>query len=182
VAARVHITTDRLILRDWSEDDAEPFAALNADPRVMEFFPAALSRAESDAFMARIRAGIAERGYGLYATVERQSGKFIGYVGLTPVSFDAPFTPSTEIGWRLARTSWGSGYATEAARAIVAHAFGTLGLASLVSFTAEWNMPSRRVMEKIGMSRDPDGDFLHPALPPDHKLARHVLYRIEGSP
>jgi RimJ/RimL family protein N-acetyltransferase len=182
VAARVHITTERLILRDWSEDDAEPFAALNADPRVMEFFPAALSRAESDAFMARIRAGIAERGYGLYATVEKQSGKFIGYVGLTPVSFDAPFAPATEIGWRLARTSWGSGYATEAARAIVAHAFGKLGLASLVSFTAEWNMPSRRVMEKIGMSRDPDGDFLHPALPPDHKLARHVLYRIEGSP
>jgi RimJ/RimL family protein N-acetyltransferase len=181
VADNAHIVTDRLILRDWTDADAEPFAALNADPRVMEFFPKALSRAESDAFLARIRAGIAERGYGLYATEEKRSGRFVGYVGLAPVSFDAPFTPATEIGWRLARTAWGSGYATEAARAVIARAFGTLGLASLVSFTAEWNRPSRRVMEKIGMTRDPDGDFLHPALPPDHKLARHVLYRIARS-
>ena len=105
---KVHITTDRLILRDWTDTDAEPFAALNADPRLMEFFPAALSRAESDAFLARIRAGIAERGYGLYATEEKRSGKFIGYVGLAPVSFDAPFTPATEIGWRLSRTAWGT--------------------------------------------------------------------------
>ena len=127
MADNVHIDTDRLILRDWTDADAEPFAALNADPRVMEFFPKALSRAESDAFLARIRAGIAERGYGLYATEEKWSGKFIGYVGLAPVPFDAPFTPAIEIGWRLARTAWGSGYATEAARAVMAHAFGTLG-------------------------------------------------------
>jgi RimJ/RimL family protein N-acetyltransferase len=178
MAPRVHIVTSRLKLREWTDADGEPYAALNADPRVMEFFPAALTRTESGAQMAAIRAFIAERGYGLYAAEETASGRFIGFIGLSRPSFEAHFTPAVEIGWRLARETWGQGYATEGARAVVAHAFGPLGLDALVSFTAEWNRPSRRVMEKIGMTRDPAEDFLHPRVPPDHKLSRHVLYRL----
>ncbi len=175
---RIHIETARLRLRDWTDADAEPFAALNADRRVMEFFPAALTRAESDAQMAAIRAFLAERGYGLYAAEETASGRFIGFIGLSHPSFEAHFTPAVEIGWRLAREVWGQGYATEGARAVAGHAFGPLGLDALVSFTAEWNRPSRRVMEKIGMTHDPAEDFFHPRLPADHKLSRHVLYRL----
>ena len=175
---RVHIVTSRLKLREWTDADAEPFAALNADPRVMEFFPSALTRAESDAQMAAIRGFITDHGYGLYAAEEKATGRFIGFIGLWPPSFEAHFTPAVEIGWRLARGSWGQGYATEGARAVVDHAFGPLGLDGLVSFTAEWNRPSRRVMEKIGMTHDPAEDFVHPKLPEGHKLSRHVLYRL----
>lgn len=175
---RVHLETERLTLRDWTDADGGPFAALNADLRVMEFFPRALSRAESDAFMATIRWRIGRDGYGLYAVEEKASGQFIGYVGLAPVELAVPFAPATEIGWRLAREAWGQGYASEAAAAVRDHAFGPLGLEALVSFTAEWNRPSRRVMERIGMIHDPSGDFIHPRLPAGHKLAAHVLYRL----
>lgn len=179
MAPRVHIATARLKLREWTAADAEPFAALNGDPRVMEFFPAALTRAQSDAQMEAIQAFIADHGYGLYAAEEKASGRFIGFVGLWPPSFEAHFTPAIEIGWRLARDAWGQGYASEAARAVVDHAFQLLDLDALVSFTAEWNRPSRRVMEKLGMTHDPADDFRHPKLPPDHKLSRHVLYRLK---
>jgi RimJ/RimL family protein N-acetyltransferase len=179
MAAQIHVETPRLLLREWTDADAEPSAAINADPRVMEFFPKALTRAESDAAMTATRARLATDGYGKYAVEEKVSGQFIGYVGLAPVDFDAPFTPAIEVGWRLARQAWGNGYATEGASAVVDHAFGQLGLQALVSFTTEWNRRSRRVMEKIGMSRDPREDFIHPKLPLGHKLAPHVLYRID---
>jgi RimJ/RimL family protein N-acetyltransferase len=174
----VHIETERLVLRDWIDADAEPFAALNADPRVMEFFPKALSREESDALMDWIRAGMARDGFSQFAAEEKSPGAFIGFIGLAPIHFEARFTPAIEVGWRLARSAWGNGYATEGARAVLAHAFGPLGLTDLVSITAEWNQPSRRVMEKIGMSRDPAEDFDHPELPVGQKLRRHVLYRL----
>ena len=144
----------------------------------MEFFSRPLDRAESDAFLKRNQADIEANGYGLYAVEVKDGGAFIGYVGLARPSFAAHFTPAIEIGWRLAREAWGEGYATEAARAVAAHAFGPLGLDALVSFTAEWNRPSRRVMEKLGMTRDAAEDFLHPKLPAGHKLSRHVLYRL----
>lgn len=179
MAPRAHIETERLLLRDWTDADAEPFARLNADPRVMEFFPKALGRAESDKLMAGIRENLARKGFGLYAVETKDGGAFIGFTGLAVPGFDAPFMPAIEIGWRLARESWGSGYATEAAGAVIDHAFGRLGLDALVSFTTEWNRRSRRVMEKIGMTRDPADDFVHPKLPPGHKLAPHVLYRID---
>jgi RimJ/RimL family protein N-acetyltransferase len=176
---KVHIETPRLRLRDWTDADALPFAALNGDPRVMEFFRGVLARQESDGLMAWIRAGLARDGYGMYAAEEKATGAFIGFIGVTPIDFEAHFTPAIEIGWRLNRESWGNGYATEGARAVVAHAFNKLHLAELVAITAEWNARSRRVMEKIGMRYDPAGDFLHPRIAPDHKLARHVLYRID---
>lgn len=179
MAAPVLVETARLRLRNWRDDDLAAFAAINADPRVMEFFPRALDRAESDALAARERARIDGRGYGLYAAEEKESGDFIGFIGLADVPFAAAFAPAVEIGWRLSRRSWGSGFASEGAEAVVDDAFTRLGLDALVSFTAEWNVRSRRVMEKIGMVRDAGGDFLHPSLPPGHKLAPHVLYRID---
>ena len=178
-AARVHIETERLLLRDWTDDDAVPFAAINADPRVMEFFPGLLSRAESDALMDWIRGGMARDRYSQYAVEEKSSKAFIGFIGIAPIHFEAHFTPAIEVGWRLARSAWGNGYATEGARAALAQAFGPLGLTDLVSITTEWNRPSRRVMEKIGMTRDPADDFDHPLIGLGHKLRRHVLYRID---
>jgi RimJ/RimL family protein N-acetyltransferase len=178
MTGRVHIETERLRLREWTEADAEPFARLNADPRVMEFFPALLTREASDALIDRIRQGFAANGYGLYAAETKADGAFIGFIGPAPVNFSAAFTPATEIGWRLKREAWGQGLANEGAAAVRDHAFTQLGLPELVSFTAEWNQPSRRVMERIGMTRVPGGDFLHPRISPEHKLAKHVLYRM----
>ncbi|MEU8171437.1 GNAT family N-acetyltransferase [Microbispora hainanensis] len=170
------IRTERLVLRRWREDDKEPFAALNADPVVMEHFPATLSREESDALAERIEAGFDEHGFGLWAV--EADGEFIGFTGLSVPRFTAPFTPCVEIGWRLARSAWGRGYATEAARASLEDGFGRAGLTEVVSFTAVPNVRSQAVMRRLGMTRDPAEDFDHPALPAGHPLRRHVLYRI----
>jgi RimJ/RimL family protein N-acetyltransferase len=172
------IETERLRLRAWGPADRAPFAALNADPVVMEMLPSVLTRAESDAFADRVEAGLVERGWGLWAVEVRDGPPFVGYVGLDPATFEAPFTPCVEIGWRLAHEAWGQGYAAEAARAALDVAFGTIGLDEVVSFTAVQNVRSRRVMEKIGMTHDPDEDFDHPRLPEGHRLRRHVLYRV----
>ena len=179
MAATVHIETERLRLRDWTDADADPFAAMNADPAVMEFFPAIPSRAESDALMERIRAHMREKGHDMYAAEEKNSGRFIGFIGLAPIDFEAHFTPAIEIGWRLAQTAWGKGLATEGANAVLAHTFGQVGLNDLVSITTVKNQRSRRVMEKIGMTHSPSDDFLNPKLPPEHPQAPHVLYRID---
>ena len=176
--AIVELRTERLILRRWREADRERFARMNRDPAVMEFFPAILSPAESDAMADRIEAHFAEYGFGLWAAELSSAGEFIGYIGLAVPQFEAAFTPCVEIGWRLAVQHWGKGLATEGARAVVGHAFGDLGLREVVSFTAEANFRSRRVMEKLGMTCDPDEDFDHPLLPEGHRLRRHVLYRI----
>ena len=172
------LQTERLILRDWRDEDLEPFAALNADPAVMEWFPAVLSRAESDAAAERIRAELAERGFGLGAVEAPGVAPFLGFAGLSVPRFEAHFAPCVEIGWRLARAHWGRGYAAEAARAALAFGLERLALPEIVSFTAVGNAKSRRVMEKLGMTHDAAGDFDHPSLPPSHRLRRHVLYRI----
>ena len=163
---------------------------MNADPAVMEHFPAVLDRAASDALIDRIEAGFERNGFGLWAVERLDSGRFIGFVGLAVPSFTAHFTsphgsepgPAVEIGWRLAADAWGNGYASEAASAVLAYGFGTVGLSEIVSFTARSNVRSQRVMERIGMVRDEAGDFRHPALPDDHPLAPHVLYRARRSP
>lgn len=177
-AGALEIVTPRLRLRGWRDEDLVPFAELNGDPIVMEHFPAPLTRAESDAFAARVGTLLAERGWGLWAVEVTQLGAFAGFVGLAPVHFDAPFVPAVEIGWRLARAHWNQGFASEAARAVVAVAFDTIGLDALVSFTATTNLPSQRVMQRIGMRHDAAGDFDHPRLPEGHHLRRHVLYRL----
>jgi ribosomal-protein-alanine N-acetyltransferase len=174
------VQTERLRLRRWRDEDRTPFAALNADPEVMEFFPAKLSRAESDAFIDKVEAMFDARGYGLWA-VDDTDG-FIGYVGLWPAEFPAHFTPAVEIGWRLARSAWGKGYATEAARRALEFGFDELGLSAIVSFTAVLNVRSQRVMQRIGMVRDTAGDFDHPNVPAGHRLRPHVLYRLGREP
>jgi RimJ/RimL family protein N-acetyltransferase len=170
--------TDRLLLRQWRAEDREPFAAMNADPVVMRYFPAPLDRAASDAFADRNQAGIAERGWGLWAVELRSTGEFAGFVGLQPVPAILPCAPAVEIGWRLGAAHHGFGYATEAALLVRDDAFKVLGLAELVSFTTEANRPSRRVMEKLGMTRDPADDFDHPGVDPSWPGRRHVLYRL----
>lgn len=172
------IETGRLLLRNWQKCDREPFARMNSDPRVMEFMPGCLSSAESDLLADRIERHFREHGFGLYAVELRQERQFIGFAGLAIPAFEAHFTPCVEIGWRLSADSWGGGLATEGAKAIVRHAFDVLGLDSIVSFTVPANTRSIRVMEKIGMTRDPSEDFDHPNLPEGHPLRRHVLYRL----
>jgi RimJ/RimL family protein N-acetyltransferase len=169
------LRTERLLLRGWRESDLTPFAALNADPEVMRYFPAPMSRAESDALAARASASLRERGWGLWA-VDRDGG-FLGFTGLAVPRFEAHFAPAVEIGWRFARSAWGSGYATEAATAVLQFAFDELGLAEVVSFTAAENRRSRAVMERIGMLHDAGGDFDHPGIAAGSPLRRHVLYR-----
>ncbi|MBA8796034.1 ribosomal-protein-alanine N-acetyltransferase [Friedmanniella endophytica] len=170
--------TERLRLRRWRPEDREPFAALNADPVVMEHFPAVLTREQSDATVNRIEAAIAGQGWGLWATEVRETKEFIGFVGLARPSFEAHFTPAIEIGWRLARPFWGHGFATEAARAALDVGFDRLGLDEIVSFTAASNLRSQAVMRRIGMTHDPADDFDHPRLPEGHPIRPHVLYRI----
>jgi RimJ/RimL family protein N-acetyltransferase len=172
------LKTERLTLRPWADSDLAPFAALNADARVMEFFPKTLDRAESDALAERIRGHFARHGFGLWAVGAPGVADFVGFVGLAVPGFAAPFMPCVEIGWRLAVPYWGRGYATEAARAALGFGFGSLGLAEIVSFTVRDNWPSRRVMERLGMRHDPADDFDHPSLPQGHRLRRHVLYRL----
>jgi RimJ/RimL family protein N-acetyltransferase len=172
------MSTPRLLLRPWRDDDLDPFAALNADPRVMEYFPATLDRAGSDANAARIRSYFEQHGYGLWAVEELGGAPFIGYVGLNTPRFEAPFMPAIEIGWRLAFAHWGKGYASEAAKAALEFGFSTLNLERIVSFTTTANQRSRRVMEVIGMNRSVEDDFDHPLVPAGHPLVRHVFYHI----
>lgn len=175
------IETDRLILRRWCDADRTPFAAMNADPLVMEYFKAPLSRAESDGFIDRIENLFVQNGYGFWAVAEKDSGRLVGLTGLAPVMFAASFVPAVEIGWRMASDVWGRGYAPEAARAALDAGFHKLGLPEIVAFTTTENQKSRRVMEKLGMVYDPAADFAHPNLPEDHPLRPHVLYRAKKS-
>lgn len=170
--------TERLLMRRWRDSDREPFAELNADAVVMAHLPAALDRAASDALVDRIEAGFEEHGFGLWAVERLDTGAFIGFVGLSVPRFDALFTPAVEVGWRLARSAWGQGFATEAAGRAVAAGFEQFGLDEIVSFTTRTNLVSQAVMRRLGMTTDPAEDFDHPALPAGHRLRRHVLYRL----
>ena len=170
------LRTERLLLRRWRLSDRAAFAALNSDPRVMEFFPAVLSREESDATCDRIETRFAELGFGLWAA-QTQTADFIGVIGLSVPHYETHFTPCIEIGWRLAFDWWGQGLATEGAHAVMAFARDSLGAAEVVAMTATINARSRRVMEKLHMRHDPADDFAHPLVPACHRVCPHVLYR-----
>lgn len=174
------LETERLRLRTWKQADREPFARLNADPRVREFFPRVLSKSESDAEADRVEEHFRRNEFTFFAAELRESGEFIGFTGLAAPSFEAHFTPCMEIGWRLAHNYWGCGLATEAACAVLRHGFEALRLNEIVAFTVPANVRSRRVMEKLGMIYSPEDDFDHPGLPEGHPLRRHVLYRIKS--
>jgi RimJ/RimL family protein N-acetyltransferase len=172
----VEMVTQRMWLRRWRAEDLEPFAALNADPEVMEHFPSTFSREQTAESVAWIAKHNERHGYGVWAVELPGRARFIGYIGLAVPSFEAAFTPCVEIGWRLARPWWGQGLATEGARAALAHGFERLGLSEIVSFTVPGNVRSRRVMEKLGMHYS--ADFEHPRIAAGHPLRRHVLYRL----
>ena len=173
----IEFETERLRLRQWCAADREPFAALNADPKVMEFYPAPLSRAESDAMANRCQALIAERGWGFWAVETKNTHEFIGFVGLHVPASELPFSPCVEVGWRLVTKHWSKGFATEAARGALRIGFERLGLAEIVSFTSAINLRSRAVMVKLGM-REAEETFEHPNVPAGSVLRQHCLYRL----
>ena len=174
----IMLDTSRLLLRPWRDEDAKPFAAMFADPAVMEFLGPPQDRPAIDAIVGRVRAHFDQHGFGWWAAELKETGAFIGFIGLSHIGFEANFTPAVEVGWRLASAHWGNGYATEGARAALEAGFAQLGLSEIVSITVPANVRSRRVMERIGMTHDPADDFDHPALAEDDPLRRHVLYRI----
>ena len=173
----IEVRTERLLLRRWKDEDRAPFAAMNADPAVMRYFPGTLTRKQSDALAHSIEQGWDERGFGLWAVEISGEVPFAGFVGLSVQDFIPVSPPPVEVGWRLGKEHWGKGYATEAGLASLRFGFA-VELDEIVSCTTEQNWPSRRVMERLGMTHDPDDDFDHPRLPEDSPLRRHVLYRI----
>jgi len=172
------LETERLLLRPWKARDSAPFAALNSDPEVMEHFPDVLAPEESDQMMRRIDMHFDEFGFGLWAVEIKWAKRFIGFCGLAVPTFQTDFTPAVEIGWRLARDQWGSGYATEAAGAAMDYGFREAGLDQILSWTIPDNQRSQRVMERIGMTRAPELDFDHPRFLDDERLRRHIVYRM----
>jgi RimJ/RimL family protein N-acetyltransferase len=180
VARDMELRSERLLLRRWRKGDREAFAKLNADPEVTRFLLGPLSPEQSDAYVDRIEAHFDQHHFGLWAVEVPGVTPFAGYVGLSVPSFEAHFMPAVEVGWRLDRAYWGRGYATEAARAATADGFDRVGLKQIVSFTIPINLPSIGVMERIGMTRNPEDDFEHPGVPVGHPFRRHVLYRLSA--
>ncbi|MEM9106104.1 MAG: GNAT family N-acetyltransferase [Pseudomonadota bacterium] len=172
--------TERLYLRTWLATDLDPFAHMCADPVVMRYFPDALTREKTAQLVSRCIEKQEKDGFSMAPVEVKSTGEFLGFVGLNTPTYAAPlpFEPCVEIGWRLKQSCWGKGYASEAAGAWLRFGFETIGLEEIVAFTIPANEPSQKVMARIGMRRDPDGDFLHPSLPQDHPVAPHVLYRL----
>lgn len=174
----VYFETERLRFRDWTREDLPPFRKMNKDPQVMRYFPSTLEDAETDAFFERIQKEFSSSGYGLYAVELKETGEFIGFIGFHEASFPAAFTPCIEIGWRLKASAFGKGYATEGARACIAYGFQELKFPEIYSFTAKINLPSERVMQKIGMIKV--GEFDHPNVQDGSILKEHVLYQMKN--
>ncbi|NRG16825.1 GNAT family N-acetyltransferase [Rhizobiales bacterium] len=175
------LESERLIIRDWNDSDLRPSRNMNADPHVMRYFPSVLSSAESDAFVERCKSKIGRDGFSLFPLELKESGKFKGTAGLSPPDYEKPlpFEPCVEIGWRSPVSSWRKGYGSEAARALLGFGFETLGLDEIVSFTATLNKRSARVMERIGLARYHDSDFMHPMIAEGDSLRPHIPYRMQ---
>ena len=167
-----------IVLRQWRDSDLDLYAAMNADPEVMRYFPSPLSREQSEASLARQRSLIQQRGWGLWAL--EVDGDFAGFTGLAIPGFEAPFMPCVEVGWRLRREYWGQGVAYRGALQALEYGFTILKLSEILSFTAAVNLPSRRLMERLGFVHDAASDFQHPSIPVGHKLRHHVLYRKQA--
>lgn len=171
------LETDRLILREWKDEDLPLFARINADPLIMEYMPRVLPPKDSDKLIKRFVKHIKKYGYGMYAIERKEDGAFMGTVGLNHVDFKSHFTPAVEIAWRLDYEFWGGGYATEAAKHLIKHGFEHLDLDEIVAFTVHDNTRSVHVMERLGMTHDENGDFDYPSLRKGHPLGKFVLYR-----
>lgn len=175
-----HIETERLILREWQASDHAPFARINADPLIMEYFPRLLDETDTEKLIERFQKHFKKYGYGFYAVELKQTHEFIGFVGINHVGNDMPFAPAVEIAWRLDYEYWGQGYATEAALAVLKRAFIDIGLKEVVAYSVFDNTRATHVIEKLGMKRDLKADFSYPKLPDDHPMSRHVLYRLKA--
>lgn len=173
------IETERLFLRTWEEKDIEPFYAMNQDPKVIEYLLGPMSLERAKEFPRIMNAQQKEKKYSLWAVEIKESGEFIGFIGLNYTDWEAHFTPAVEVGWRLDSKYWGNGYAPEGAKACLEYGFNKIGLEEIISFTVPENTNSRRVMEKIGLKREKKDDFIHPRLPKAHRLLQHVLYRLK---
>jgi RimJ/RimL family protein N-acetyltransferase len=174
----VALRTPRLLLREWRDEDREPFAAMCADPKVMRYYPPKPDRTASDGWISGMQTHLVQHGFAYWAVELPGEASLIGAIGMTRVRSPMPFAPAVEIGWRLARVYWGQGYAREAARAVIDDGFGRLGLDEIVAFTVPANRRSWRLMQQLGMTRDPADDFDHPHRPEGDPLRRHVLYRL----
>jgi RimJ/RimL family protein N-acetyltransferase len=174
----VRLETERLILREWTDADRETYASFVGDPDVRRFYPNVMSRSEADGMIDRFIAYLARDGFGLLAVERKSDGALIGDVGIVPVDMSIRGNPPVEIGWLLGKQYWGNGYAPEAAQAWIDYAFNVLGLPEIVAWTAVVNIPSQRVMQKLGMAHHPEDDFLHPKIAEGHPLRPHVLYRL----
>jgi len=175
------LRTKRLILRPWKPDDLEPFSEMNADLKVMAYYASILTREESDALASKIQQDYATRAYGFWAIEIPGIAPFIGYVGLNYWNLEMSFAPCIDIGWRLASSHWGHGYATEGAQEALRYGFEELDLSEIVAMATIGNVRSRRTMERLGMIHNPDENFHHPKLPKDHLLSMRVLYRLRRS-
>lgn len=173
------LETERLILREWKDEDRSIFARMNGDPMIMEHMPRALDEKASNKLVDRFQKHFKEHGYGLYACERKSDGAFMGFVGLETVIIDVPFKPAVEIAWRLDYEYWGHGYATEAAQRVLQHAFEELNLKEIVAFSVHDNARAIHIIEKLGMKRDPKGDFDYPGLAKGHPLGRFSLYRLK---
>jgi len=180
-ASPMELRTRRLLLRQWKDSDYDAWATMNADEQVRKYFPKVLTRAEADGEADRIRANIAQRGWGMWELEVPGVHPFAGFVGLSVPAIDVAWMPAVEVGWRLARDAWGNGYATEGAQAALHFAFDELALDEVVAMSVVPNTPSHRVMDRIGMIRDDSADFDHPRVPQDWALKRHILHRIPRS-
>lgn len=174
----VFVETPRIRLRSWSHDDIEPWARLNADPKVMEFFLRTYDRDESVATAQLMQIDLEHNRYGWFVAEVKGKLPFAGVIALQEIPFQTRFTPAYEVGWRFLPEAWGNGYATESAAAAIDYAFGTLGWHEVVAMTAKINLRSQRVMQRLGMTYDPRDDFEHPKIPEGHRLRPHVLYRM----
>lgn len=173
------IETERLYLRTWEPSDAQPYWIINQDAKVVEFLSGSMTMEEVKQFMDRANQQQETKGFTLWATELKATHELIGFIGLNYPNWDAHFLPALEISWRLGSQYWGNGYATEGAKAALEFGFNTIGLDEIISFTVPMNHRSIRVMEKIGLQRDQQGDFHHTKLPLDHPLSWHVLYRLK---
>ncbi|HAU1201143.1 TPA: GNAT family N-acetyltransferase [Legionella pneumophila] len=180
IFAMKYLTTPRILLRAWDEEDTIPFYRMSQDPRVMKYFPGLWSMDMVKDLIIRMNEQLSQKNFTLWAAEVKDCKQFIGFIGLNAPTWNAHFTPCVEIGWRLATEFWGQGYATEGAKAALEYAFLEMHIPEIVSFTVPDNSRSRSVMDRLGMIRDIAGDFLHPKLASDHRLAKHVLYRIQN--
>ena len=174
------IETERLILRTWKKEDAEAYFQINQDPKVIEFLRGPLTMEQVNDFIPAVNSHGDKRGYTLWAACLKETGELMGFIGLNYTDWESHFTPAVEVGWRLGSQFWGKGYATEGAKASLDYGFKKCGLKEIVSFTVPANVRSLRVMEKIGLKRDVNGDFAHPKSPADHPLSQHILYRLRA--